>query len=421
MNIRQVFNTIPASNGTQDYTISGFGTVQFAIVEVVGAVAADNSVAPHIHSYGVWDGTNVRSISAFDANSVGTTNCDRSASNSNIVSLIDPAGAGTINRTATISAITDGIRLTWNNGDCDGYTVRVLIGNGVVAVDVDNFNMSATQNNTASTTSPGFEPDVIFTLHARQSFNGSVQPTIYNSIGVAVNKTTIEQGCVWHYSQNATGTSNIKMLLSTQRVAARTSETDATYEITSFDSSGFTVTTRDATAATVEVLSFLAIKLNGTPELAIDVEQSPLSTGNEDFTSAGFEPEFGFAMTTAFRSGNENTFRNDTRAGPYGIGMFNSDEERCNNVYSFDNVTTTVTRSRMENYAVVGLSTTSGNRDVRASFVSWLSTGVRLNYNDVDGSERMFLLMLIKDGEAAVEDRKAIQRGIQIGLQRGIQ
>lgn len=423
MNIRQVFNTVPASSGNQDYTISGFGVVQACRVIITSATSNDTTVNPRNFCYGVWDGTNIRSISSFDKHGVGTTVAKRSASNSNIVALIDPTTGATINRSATISAVTDGIRLTWGSGGCSSYMVMVELINGIVSADVDHLNTSSTLGGTASTTSPGFEPDVLFTLHARQAFNNTIQSNLYASCGAAVNASGgIEQGCIWQYSRNGVGTSEVEMLVSNQRVSGRTGSGDATYEVTSFDTNGFTLTTRDNTPATVEAVAFLALKLNGTPEVAVDYELTPTSTGNTNFTSAGFEPEYGFSIGTGFRVADINTYRNDTRASNYVLSSFTANEERSMGQYSADNQTTTITSTRNQNSAVAGVDSTSGNRAYRGLFSAWISTGVTLNFNDIDSNQRYFLLMLIKDGVAAtVEDRKVIQRGVQIGLQRGIE
>lgn len=300
-------NTLPTSNGgTADFTSSGFGTPKCAYFyggygTVNGTVVSDAGLW-----LGFYDGTNEfgNGFAAEDGQTTTDTGSQGNASGAGITLLSTDQ---TTDGTCTASWITDGVRLTCADAPPSAYLLNVLLigGPGVSNCAVGQLTSNATLNGTASTTAPGFTPDVVIGF---SRFGDAAHSRI--GLGFAWrNGGTIVQRAAALYNQGAVTTSYVASNLVTNRLIINDLiGATATMELTSFDANGFTLTTRDAGLA--KTMTYLALKLNGLSAW-LGTSDSPTATGNQGVTGIGFLPQAGLmlhgewaAVDTGYSTGN---------------------------------------------------------------------------------------------------------------------
>ena len=116
-----VKSAAPTSNGgTQDFTVTGFGTpvcaMFFLSYGTINGTAVDNAML----SFGFSDFTNHRGIAHVSEDS-GTTTDTMSQRATTLITLLNTDQS--TDGTATASTITDGVRLTWADAPPSAYLV----------------------------------------------------------------------------------------------------------------------------------------------------------------------------------------------------------------------------------------------------------------------------------------------------------
>ena len=176
MQTRQVTLQATATNTTQNYTVSGFGTAQAAIIMWTdGGTAAwgnDGNIG-----MGFWDGTNQRLVtSGYDHGDTLDSVSGRAAWDpANIVWVIVNGSSANERKASITDTITDGIELTWTGGDPSGTRpyVTVILLNGLNGVQTGFRTASATDTGTTQTTTTGITPKLIL-FAGRLSDNDTV-------------------------------------------------------------------------------------------------------------------------------------------------------------------------------------------------------------------------------------------------------
>jgi hypothetical protein len=153
----------PSSNQDQDFTVSGAGTIQAAII-ICGVGGSQADADGMYSSIGFWDGPtndNVVSWGAHyehaDAAPVGRNH----AVDTRVVYMIE-SGTGVI-RDATIAGITNGIRLTWTGSDTtmQPYVIAIMF-TGINGAQCGTSTLSETDSGSVTVTTTGVTPKLIF-------------------------------------------------------------------------------------------------------------------------------------------------------------------------------------------------------------------------------------------------------------------
>lgn len=276
----------PTSNGgTQDLTVSVLGTAACGLFWTTYGTANGTGVDHSMFAVGFSDFTTGQSVSAADEDNQADTDAGPTSGSTALRTQL--VTDQSVDGTASASAITNGIRLTWSDAPPAAYLVNSLIfgADSVDGCHVGTLTASSTEDATASTTAPGFQPNLVFaivenhTTHARNSF------------GFAVDDGGVVQRSAGVTSQDGSASGDLRATTSDSYFAINPFDAPVlgAWELTSFDTTGFTVTTRlNSNGATIR---YLAVKLK-TGQLPKIVNcSSPTSTGSHSCTGAGWTPQ----------------------------------------------------------------------------------------------------------------------------------
>ncbi len=301
INIKVVRLQAPATNTTQDYTVASNGAAQ--AVMVMSGVAGDGSDANELmQSIGFWDTTNTVCYNTYAEHAASTATFDSNSgqSSSDIVQIRSSA---TDDRKATISAITDGIRLTWAGATTSvrPWTIVILI-NGINGAQAGAATPHATDANTQQETTTGITPKVIFAGQNRSNVADSRSANKAMSFGFAYDTGSgFDQKCFgW---KNIEANNQHYAYVWSDRISMNWGNTsiDTFQTITAMASGSFTQTTNNTAGAADSDLYYLALDFNEdaaifqatTPTTAVDFV--PLTGGSFTPASCILIPTF---MTT---------------------------------------------------------------------------------------------------------------------------
>ena len=284
-----------AAGGTQDITLSGFGTPKAAIFIISGGTTDDTITGDAIIGVGFTDGTreNVCCMRAAD----GTANSDTGRTHRTDSCVAVPTTAGGLEgRFGFNSWITDGVRLDIDDDVAAGYQVTVIFiaGSDVASVRCDHYDDLGTGTSAIDINTVGFEPNLVFMtctgLNSAPSANNS-QAIL--SFGCATNiSAAVTQRVAIHGSNDSSGNQTVTSFIGNDSITGQaisgSSQWDAVIE--AFDSSGFSINP-NANAGS-DVIFYLAIQLSGSPDIDLFDMTWPTS-GNYAETSPGFQPTFG--------------------------------------------------------------------------------------------------------------------------------
>lgn len=401
--------------GTQDITITGFGTPKAAIFT---AVRADVDGTPDDHaaaSFGVTDGTNQAVTGFFCENSLPTTDDYRHGATDEVIQLRSTSG---IDGEANFDSwITDGVRINWGVTPSDDWLIVVtLIGGADVSANVGTWTQPAGDTNTVNVDC-GFLPDAIISFGNGSGFatDGAAHAQMW--IGAACNAASIEQACYVFASEDNTGTVNVNGFLSNSRIALSHRISSATLsrsaELTAFITSpvnGFTCTTRDTLDSFDFDSAYLALAFNGAVDCSLDVLTAPTSTGDDAVTAPGFTPQYVLAVHS--RLIGVNTAYEDASAGSFAVSQFDGANEYSSSVANEDAAVTSNAQSLSDDTAVA-LPEDDGAANLVAAFSSFDANGWTVTYSATDGTARYYWALSIGgDPEGPLVGGKLVGAGI---------
>jgi hypothetical protein len=302
--IRDVSFTLPNATGNFTITDTSGGQVsgltpKAAMIVLSGATALDTLTAHARVSIGFTDGTNTRAVASFaeDNAASGVADTGRRFGNSRILNITGTAsealGVGATFTSFAANAITINVDTA---STLMGF-VRFFYGANLSA-NVTSFVGNATVNLTATTTAPGFTPDLVFAVCPRTAADFGADAgaaTGIISIGAAARLPSITQACLVNVAEDvAVGVTSVgskphdnRILAFLTSVGGVITET-ATLELTSFDANGFTVTTRDGSVALTGM--YLSLSLNGEKCHAGCPVLLSSTAGIKSYTTPGFQP-----------------------------------------------------------------------------------------------------------------------------------
>lgn len=365
-----------ASTGTQDITISGFGTPVGAVFIWSVVDTLGTRVDELRGSIGATDGTNQWASAFQSANGSGNVQCHRQSTQSHVVRSINSVGSA--GGAAFDSFITDGVRVTWSGSEFGGKVLTVILFRNV------NFacgvaTLGASTGNTVTVT-PGFRMAGLITMADSGLFDGTYQGfDVFRAGFASYDGSTIRQSCFSRQNNDGFGTSDPTS--SCRDGAVHNGNNGTAY-----------ATVQNVTSTNFEFLTEGSLgypigwaAIGGVYAWAGTLD-TPTATGDEDYTGMGFQPRAGLLMPTMELSAT-GSVSSDARAGAVAFGAFNGTSEACTAWADQDGVTTTNTQSDIRAQAL-NFDADSGADAMDATFSEWLSTGVRLNYSLTNPSVR---------------------------------
>lgn len=386
-----------ADSSYTDFTSSGFGTPDAAIVIVNNVDSGNNPNTEAVAGFGFWAGATQVCIGINCEDNQATTDTATAILSGRCVTLPNNAASG-YEVLATGSSVTDGLRITKDGGvtSVSRYCTVVLL-KGLTNEFAGIASLPAS-GSSLSVTAPGFKPDLLIGSGAFQSAAGlSTQGRI--SFGASHNNSanSISQGCVAFGDLDNQSTSNINTTVRNDRwIQQAINGSDAAYaSVSSHDASGFSLSY--ASSGFVRQYIYLAMELPDPDDAYVGVVDSKASTGTQAYTGTGFTPEvlalIGTTLTTANSLATSNV-------GAISVGVANATAERCMIFGSQDGVATTNTFSRVDASNVVNLRFHDDTVDAVADLNSLDADGWTLNYSDGSASARKILAFAIGDSTA---------------------
>jgi hypothetical protein len=390
--------------GTTDFSSTGFGTVAAAIIIVCNANATNNPQDVAVIGVGFWDGTNQRSVGFQCLDNQATTASDRLSDDSYGVSF--PTGGVPDANHYSVSAITDGIRLTFGvDNTAVGRFCTVLLLGGVNAV-AGTFTPNATQNSTQASASLGFAPGlVLFATIGATAADTNLTAAII-SFGLASSDGT--HRCILWGASDAVADEALTVKFATDRAVGQALAGTLTWagEVTAFGADTFTMTTRDGGSGG-DVCFFLAL---GGADLSYNLGTltTPAATGSEIINTTITPQAALFALCGA----NNTTIATDAKANGLSFGMANATNNYSHNSYAEDGAGTTNSGSVATATDCIDLdSSAAGSRtDILNAAATLNPTNITLAYTITDGAVTPRLGWYLAFGAAAATGHPAAKR-----------
>ena len=384
--------------GTQDITITGFGTPKAALF--ICSVATSNGSAASDFSLSIGAATGASNEWCLSINNEdGQSDTDTAATtDSDKCVRINTAGTPTVDGEAEFTAfITDGVRINWTNAPSAAWLLTVVLFGGTdLSAHANNVALGDSLDNAVDVTAPGFEPTLLIAVCQGGLGMDDNATSLQHSIGVIHNGGGVSQRSVGFRHPNGAAEG---------QPDGRCTETYGILQITSaaaldwggefgtFDGSGFTVTTRIAGANSTSLM-YLALRLGGSESGWVGTVDTPTSPGDDAETGPGFEPQLVLQIGTHMEA-VDTAYNSSPLAGALGLSAFSPDNEYMTSVADEDAATTTDTQSLSTDTAIE-LPQDDGTTGLTAAFASMNNDGWTLNYSAVEGNAKKFFGLAIE-------------------------
>jgi hypothetical protein len=265
--LRAVRKQAPATNTTQDFTVSGFGTPTAAVVfsHVSGE---DSDTAPQAVCMGFWDGTN--NVLVCKGTEDGETPDNEEWTQVRNDMIIHFGGMDNFTRTATIANTTDGVTLTWAGGDTTDRPWTTVILISCIAAHAGEQRMNQTDGASVSPTTTGVDPNFIFLgMQGATSVNSNAGSRY--SWGFASDDSGgIKNYCLNTREDNAASPTTYGININTSNSVVTNNYTAALVQgdVTAFGTGSFTLRTNGGAVPTVgHRFIHLACEFTDVPEM----------------------------------------------------------------------------------------------------------------------------------------------------------
>lgn len=380
------------STGTQDITTTDLGglTPKAALLIASRGVSDGTAVDGAGMYFGISDGTTSANLGYEDEHGQATSDAqsDTDTTSPPILIIYNGAADSTIDGSADFSSwITNGIRINWTDAPSSGWLIMAVLfaGSDLSAKVLSPTSMGDVTDNATDITSIGFEADIFIGFIPWSANNGIALGLVHNN-----RSGTVTQRSVNYASR--TGQATMQML-SVLRADAGIAEyggnlsLDWYGEFSSFDSSGFTVTTRN-NGGNNRNLTGIALRLGSSPVISSKVYtySTPTSTGSNTDSNPGFEPQFVLYLAT--RAAVAGTTETDADGGSLGIVAVDADDLYTQSVSGEDAAADSNTQSLSDDR--INLPTHTGGAGHEATFTSFGSSGVTWSYGSTDATARLW-------------------------------
>jgi hypothetical protein len=389
-------------------------TPKAAVFFLSGATSLDTIVGSSARvSVGMTDGTTQRSVGVMAENTQLAAVADSAYRIDTATILQMPAtGGGSLDvEAAWVSFGLDEVVINWSAATTLRGFVILFYGDDL-QVHVASFASSSSIGGTANPASaPGFQPDALIGVSVGQDFvadgNGAGGMI---SVGYAGRLSSVTQACsAWVAENDFSTATSMGVLIRNDAIVTKLSSssgtvTEGTRLEASFDTTTYTITTRNAAVAMQAM--YLALAVGGLPCWA-GAPSLTATSGDKDITDPGFKP---IAMLLgAVRVASVNTI--GSGQGNLSLGGASSASAAASvGMNSRDNQSVSDSQDIASNSNVVDILNSDTDHDWAASLVSFISTGVRINVNDAVSATRFIAMLAI--GESRVSPAPFLRRPI---------
>ena len=392
--IEDVKATANTGATTQDVTISSFGTVAGCFGTLSLGTTDGTSVSHGVISTGIWDGTNTRGKSFYSENAQATMDTYQVKRNDRFFVVLD--GTGAVAAYATISAVTNGVKLSWFNSagtptaPPTAWIINLQFYGGSAAlaaiVDVTGPTLSTTIS------SLSFQPDALIGIGPGPFGTSASAASSEMVLFFATRAPSIKNACmVWRDPDNIADAAPVLLMSETNCLASP--DFADTGKITAFSSTGFTLTNNTQNNALPDT-AVLALQLPGIPVWCGNVN-SRLATGNFNHTEPGIKMQAALCGLSAVIS--LDSFLADDTASCIGISMIGgrtgTPVERDALARSQDAAATSSTAS-LADAKIVRMVTGSGSVVYTGNWAAWPDVGITINWTAVPISNNRKIIVL---------------------------
>lgn len=359
--VRAARQAAATGGGTQDWTVSGFGTPKAALNWYSNAVADGTPYrAGHRMGVGVTDFTNHRCVAFTASDNVPDSDTRRSAGAT--IAVVGNFGANSLDGQLDFdSLITDGWRGNWSNAPTDALFVNSLMfGGASLQAKVGDFTSSATLNDVVEITGLGFQPHLLLLISSNQSFAGNTIADAIQHLGiVSFNGTGVAFQGSWNransHNQPSSGVGAYPSILYALRhltMSGVSVNLGEALEVTEATSDGFKVATRVSGAST-HVIGYLALNFGPDHGYWAGMVDTPATAVTQNVESPAFHPQ----AVLQFGSRSDSTMdASDATldAGMSMLGVATDSEEFSSGAVSQDNAATMEENSFANTKAIFG-------------------------------------------------------------------
>lgn len=392
----------PTATGTVNYTSSGFGTVQGAMVVVSNATSTTNPNAGASISIGVAASNGQYAIGVSAADALATSDTYRALDNTVVVRLPDFSTASFC--AASLSAfITDGVTLNFSVTSSTQYRISIILIGGCTDIEVYSKSLASSGVSTVTLTMSS-KPNLIFGIgNGAGSFGTSPSTIAIASFGVAhISSTDVVSQVYQGFASNDAVADEQASTLVRNNAFTCQIHADAETWYASVTGSAVGQFTIDAAASPVnDYVVGLAINTGDTDGVKLSVEDTPTTTGTKTVTAPGWQPQSVILGVTGHPT--TNTINNADPVA-WGIGGYDGTNQFCHAIDVDDAAATIDTQSNSSTTQGLQLYNGSGGHAllVEGAFTGMTSTGYTMNFTTVDGTVRKFLSIAIKAASGAV-------------------
>ena len=386
---------VNSGTGTQSITGVGFQPKAYILFYTKNDTDdTDSNGRGSILSIGMADGTRQFCMASGSEDNQGTSDVGRRGFSDRVLATHDAQQSQYVEGEARhVSMDADGFTInitTSFTAPANPIVSYIAFGGGDLLADVDTVDLSYSQDTSVDVTAPGFEPDVIITSYIGQFLNIDGDPNNDDhsfSLGWALNPA--RQASNNQYSMMVAGRDGMSGSRTYSRfddtragISHRDGVNDAGYEISNFDSSGFSVTTRLKDAPNDYFMGYLALKLGSDPNVYSTARTTRTSTGDDVENGAGFEPIVLLSIgSAAVTSANTNTV-----GGSMAIGFSDGTDTFAIMQHDENAADPTNTHNRVTDTLLMSAYSPAGGINWKATLASFDPSGWTINYQDAAGA-----------------------------------
>ncbi len=394
--IRSVSATLNTSTGTQDVTLSGFGTPKGAIAFWGGD--ADATQRNHaVFGVGFTDGTNSRLATVSAENETGaSSDAYRLQRNDKFIDILDGASTSKDHVVSFNSWITDGVRLNIDAASASVRTVIIILigGSDVSGVVVGDINLGT--GTSAITETIGQTSDIILTCGNGSGSYGSVGGQAIFSMGMYVNDGSNSQVGVGWWSEDQVNPSDVGGYFSNANATMQAYNGSVAWQaaISNVTSTAFDITpTANAGSDTV---NYISIATTNSPDISLDFMDGPTATGDYSSTAPGFLPDFALAFLS------DATTVNTLQAHEaLSVAAFDGTNVLSLSTSNQDATNPPIAKTEFNSGSIDTLEDATTDSYI-GTFSSFDATGFTLNFSTVPASARKWAVLTV--GPAAPAD-----------------
>lgn len=408
--IRSALFSVNTSGSTQDFTISGYGTPQCAILEWWGVTATGTPTDTARHGTGFIDGTSQRAVCSMSENGQLPANADsgyRHAGDG--CALITATTTEARDGKLTFNAwITDGVRLNLDDLPSSAFMLRVTFIRGVVAAQIVEVTPGGVQDGT-DVFSTTIRPEFIFAISTGATTateTSGAHGRFFSGFAARTTKTQCAYSTL-DRDRSDLGIASIHDDAFHIFLNVTISGTTHTYfQVTAWGDTSISVTTRNGTNA--PVLQLLVLDLGGAPAwvgVPEDTELDTTTTSTRSISHPPFQALCAFSIGTTLVEANRNDISTSTENSVrYGTGF--DDATTSRSIGSYQGYTNGNPLANDDTHSALYTATkgvgTLGEPSAGAGVIDWdgditaFNTGsFTLDINTASATDRLAIFALI--------------------------